>query len=79
MRTTIDLDSTLLTAAKQRAAEEGRTLRSLVEEALRARLSRRAPLDAPSPLPVHRPARPGTLPGVDLFDNEGLRDLMDRG
>lgn len=79
MRTTIDLDGALLVAAKQRAAEEGRTLRSLVEEALRARLARRSPEEAPPPLPVFRPARPGARPGVDLADNAGLQELMDRG
>jgi poly-beta-hydroxybutyrate-responsive repressor len=79
MRTTIELDDQLLVAAKQRAAEEGRTLRSLVEEALRARLARRSPEDAPPRLPIYQPARPGVRPGVDLFDNEALLDLMDHG
>lgn len=77
MRTTIDLDDRLLLAAKQRAAQEGRTLRSLVEEALRARLSPR-PQEADLPaLPVHRPAQGGLLPGVDLRDGAALRDLLD--
>jgi hypothetical protein len=79
MRTTIDLDDRLLVAAKQRAAADGRTLRSLVEEALRARLALRPRETVVEPLPVHRPARPGTHPGVDLTDNVAVRDLMDRG
>ncbi|GAA1639310.1 hypothetical protein GCM10009764_71970 [Nocardia ninae] len=35
MRTTLDLDDALLRAAKQQAARDGRTLTSLIEEALR--------------------------------------------
>lgn len=35
MRTTLDLDDALLRAAKQRAARDGQTLTSLIEEALR--------------------------------------------
>ncbi len=57
----------------------GRTLRSLVEEALRARLAPRPRESVVEPLPVRRPTRPGTHPGVDLTDNAALRDLMDHG
>jgi hypothetical protein len=39
MRTTLDLDS-LLRAARRRAAETGRTLTSILEEALRRYLER---------------------------------------
>jgi len=35
MRTTLDLSDALLRGAKRRAAEEGRTLTSVIEEALR--------------------------------------------
>lgn len=76
MRTTLDLDDRLLVQAKQRAAQEGRTLRSLVEEALRARLARRPHDEAPAPLPVYRPGRGGTRPGVDLADNAALLDVL---
>lgn len=79
MRTTIELDDGILIAAKQRAAEEGRTLRSLVEEALRARLAHRPVTEEPGPLPVFRPRRPGVRPGVDLADNAALRAVMDEG
>lgn len=76
MRTTIDLDDQLLTAAKQLAAEEGRPLRSLVEEALRARLAREEDDEEAPALPVFDPRTPGTHRGVDLVDNAGLLDLM---
>jgi len=79
MRTTIELDDAILTAAKQRAAEEGRTLRSFVEEALRARLAQLPETVASAPLPVFTPRRPGIRPGVDPTDNEALRDVMDDG
>lgn len=77
MRTTIDLDDRLLTAAKRQAAQEGRTLRSLVEEALRARLAARPEAGEPAALPVFRPRRPGTRPGVDLSDKAGLLDVLE--
>ncbi len=79
MRTAIGLDDRLLIAVKQCAAAAGRTLRSLVEEALRARLAPRPRESVVEPLPVRRPTRPGTHPGVDLTDNAALRDLMDHG
>ncbi|HZI98459.1 MAG TPA: type II toxin-antitoxin system VapB family antitoxin [Actinomycetales bacterium] len=41
MKTTIDIADALLDEARAAAAEEGTTLRSLVEEALRAQLDRR--------------------------------------
>ena len=66
MRTTIRLRDDLLKRAKKRAAEEKRTLTSLVEEGVALVLSgprkRRGPRIV---LPVSR-ASGGVLPGVDL-------------
>ena len=42
MKTTIELPDELAAAARRRAAESGTTLRSLIEEALRRELDRRA-------------------------------------
>ncbi|MCA1733351.1 MAG: type II toxin-antitoxin system VapB family antitoxin [Acidobacteria bacterium] len=78
MRTTIRLDERLLRQAKTIAAETGRTLTSVIEEALRENLARhgKAPRRAPAPLPRHR----GRLqPGVDLDDSAALLDLMEKG
>jgi plasmid stability protein len=50
MRTTINLPEALAEAAKTRAAAEGRTFTSLVEEGLRAVLADRKPSVAPRKL-----------------------------
>lgn len=76
MRTTIRLDDALLAEAKLHAARSGRSLTSVVEEALREALARR---NAPAPrrplrLPTVRGS--GLLPGVDLDDSAALLDRM---
>jgi hypothetical protein len=76
MRTTIRIRDDLLKRAKKRAAEEGRTLTSLVEDGLtlilsKARASRRGPIE----LPVSRAAG-GVLPGVDLNRSSDLEEVM---
>ena len=77
MRTTVRLDPTLLRAAKRYAAEAGVTLTSLIEDGLRAILSRRR--TPPERRSVRLPTFKGTglLPGVDLDDSASLRDVMD--
>jgi len=76
MRTTVRLRNELLKRARERAAADGRTLTSLIEEGL-VRV-----LEEPRPgrlrkvgLPVSR-ARGGLLPGVDLSRSGDLEDLM---
>jgi len=77
MRTTIRLEDELLAAAKQRAAETGRTLTAVIEDALRQALGRaEPPPSSVAPLPV---VPGGTRPGVDLDDSAGLLELMERG
>lgn len=75
MRTTIDINDALLIATKSRAARDQKTLKALVEQALREFLSGppRSPSDAPL-IPVFRGL--GVQPGVDLTDNAALEDLM---
>ena len=75
MRTTIDINDALLLAAKSRAARERKTLKAVVEQALRELLSgpKRGVADGP-PIPVSRGQ--GVQPGVDLTDNAALEDLM---
>lgn len=77
MRTTIRLRDDLLRRAKKKAAEEGRTLTSLVEEGLmlvltEAKETKRRRIR----LPVSK-ASGGVLPGVDLNRSSDLADLMD--
>ena len=76
MRTTIRLRDDLLRRAKKRAAEEGRTLTSLIEEGLNLLLS--VPRKTGKPrvkLPVSK-AKGGVQPGVDLNRSTDLEDLM---
>lgn len=78
-RTTVRLPDQLLKRAKRKAASEGRTLTSLIEEGLRRVLNERVPGDAKHrpPLPVSS-ATGGLMPGIDLDDSASLQDLDDR-
>ena len=76
MRTTLDLDDELMRNLKRRSADMGRTLTSLVEEALRAMLERHS-----RPEPGYRlkwtVVPGGPRPGIDLSDRDALMDTMD--
>jgi len=76
MRTTIRLRDDLLRRAKRRAAEENRTLTSLVEEGVALVLARPAKRRERVELPVST-AWGGVLPGVDLNRSTDLEALMD--
>jgi Arc/MetJ family transcription regulator len=76
VRTTVSIDDDVLQTAKRRAADEGRTLGELITEALRERLARR-PATAGERYAAVTFGEGGTLPGVDITSNAGLRDLMD--
>ncbi len=76
MRTTIRLSDELLRKAKKKAAEQGRTLTSLVEEGLKSVLAEAKPARRTRVrLPVSS-ASGGTLPGVDLNRSSDLEDRM---
>jgi hypothetical protein len=78
MRTTINVDDGLLVEAKRRAAERGTTLTGLIEDALRETLARREAADeAPFSTVTYRGG--GLMPGIDLDDGAGLRELLDGG
>lgn len=74
MRTTLNLSDALMEAAKERAARDGRTLTSLVEQGLRAVLDEQ---QAPPPvtLPAHGSGRGAVL--VDVLDREALWEALD--
>ena len=77
MRTTIRINDDLLKRAKKRAADEGRTLTSLVEDGLvlvlsKAKASHRKRIE----LPVSK-ATGGVLPGVDMNRSTDLEEVMD--
>jgi len=76
MRTTINLPDALAEAAKAKAAAEGRTFTSVVEEGLRTVIaSGRAPSATPTPLPTY--GDPNGRPLIDLSDRDALWDALD--
>lgn len=75
MRTTLDINSTLMRAARQRAAAEGRTLTSLIEEALRLLLGQRKQQVAYRLRWVTK--RGAALPEVDVADRDLLYERME--
>ena len=77
MRTTIRLDERLLAAAKKHAAETGRTLTAVLEQALRETLSRRVVASKRKPIRLKTMKGNGIQPGVDLDDTSALLDLME--
>jgi hypothetical protein len=78
MRTTVTIDEMLYRRVKARAAETGRTVSEVINDALREALRPRRDAATPPPdLPVFGGS--GVLPGVDLASNPSLRDVMDEG
>ena len=76
MRTTVRLDENLLAEAKKHAAESGKTLTSLLEEALRESLARRKPQLKSKPVRLKTVKGGGVRAGVDLDDSAALLELM---
>lgn len=77
MRTTVNLDDDLLRAARRYAADHGRTLTSVVEDALREVLSR-PQREPPKPFRLVTHGGGGLRPGVDLDSSAELLDVMER-
>jgi plasmid stability protein len=75
MRTTINLPDALAEAAKAKAAAEGRTFTSVVEEGLRAVLQRDVDTADVEPLPAYGDANAKSL--VDLTDRDALWAALD--
>lgn len=75
MRTTINLPDGLAEAAKAKAAAEGRTFTSVVEEGLRSVIADRSRPAARTRLPVS--GRPGDRPLVDLEDRDAVWQALD--
>ena len=77
MRTTVRLDDRLLAEAKKLSAESGRTLTSVLEDALRETLARRRVRVKRKPVRLRTVKGDGVRPGVDLDDTASLLDLME--
>lgn len=76
MRTTVRLDAHLLAEAKKRAAESGKTLTAVLEDALRASLARRGAQAKAKPVRLKTVKGGGVRAGVDLDDSASLLDRM---
>ena len=77
MRTTVRLDDHVLAEAKKIAAESGRTLTSVLEDALRESLARRTVREKRTRVRLKTVSGDGVRPGVDLDDSAALLDLME--
>jgi len=71
------LDQDLLAQAKKYAAESGRTLTSVLEDALREKLARRNVAARRTPVRLNTFRGNGLQPGVDLDDAAALLDAME--
>ena len=76
MRTTVRLDEHLLSEAKKHAAECGKTLTAVLEQALRESLARRNLQARARPLRLKTFGGGGMRAGVDLDDSASLLDVM---
>ena len=76
MRTTIHIDDHLFAELKGIAANTGKTLTAVIQDALRESLSRRRTTERPAvDLPLFHGT--GVRPGVDLSDSASLIDLIE--
>jgi plasmid stability protein len=77
MRTTLDLDDSLMRKLKARAATEGETMTRLVENAIRRYLS-----DSSAASPAFElkllAKRGKTVAGIDFDDRESIYEAMER-
>lgn len=77
MRTTIQLNDQLLAEAKKYALESGRTLKSVIEDALRESLNRQHIQVPKNPVKLKTFNGDGLQPGVNLDDSADLLQTME--
>ncbi len=77
MRTTITIDDELLREVKRLAAGSGKSLTSVIEDALRAALSRQRRPERSERVSLPTFDGHGLQPGVDVDDSAALLDLME--
>ena len=77
-RTTVRLPDELLRRAKRKAAAEGRTLTSLIEDGLRQVVDNRTPAKKGKRiLPPVSTATGGLMPGIDISNSAALQEMDD--
>ncbi len=78
MKTTLDINDSLLATAKAIAAQQRTTLTRLIEEGLQLRLrsSRATPKASKRKLPVHK-GRGGLVTGLNPLSNKAMLDAAD--
>ena len=76
-RTTVRLPASLLNHAKRKAAAEGRTLTSLIEEGLRLVLAQGGRPKTRRTLPPVSTAKGGPMPGIDHTTVSALEEMDD--
>ena len=77
-RTTVRLPKDLLNRAKRKAAAEGRTLTSLIEDGLRMAVGERHKgKSGKRVLPRVSTATGGPSPGIDITDSAALQEMED--
>jgi hypothetical protein len=77
-RTTVRLPEGLLNRAKRKAAAEGRTLTSLIEDGLRLMVAGgKKAAKSKRVLPPHQQATGGPMPGIELTDPSALQEIED--
>ena len=77
-RTTVRLPQELLRRAKRKAAAEGRTLTSLIEDGLRLVVTEKPGAKRKQRLlPRLSTATGGPLPGIDISDSAAIQEMED--
>jgi hypothetical protein len=77
-RTTVRLPVDLIARAKRKAAVEGRTLTSLIEDGLRAVMTEPGKgVKAKRVLPRISKATGGLMPGIDISNSAALQEMDD--
>ena len=77
MRTTIRLDDDLLAEVELLAARSGKTLTSVIEDALRETLSRQKQVGESKPARLTTVSGQGLVPGIDLDDTASMLSIME--
>jgi hypothetical protein len=77
-RTTVRLPTELLSRAKRKAAAQGRTLTSLIEDGLRLVVAAPAKERLDRLMPRVSKARGGPMPGIDLSDLSSVQEMDDQ-